>query len=105
MGPALFSLDALACLCLPKELEAKLTGRGWCLDDGVLVGPAEAVHEALVVIEKQPAEAGLVLNKAGVLSAEEGTWGPNGPYDAVAKRSSACSAVCVRASTTMHGAC
>ena len=76
LGPALFSLAALAGTVLPPELSRELTGVGWYLDDGMLVGPAPAVHKALLEISEKSALIGLSLNtsKTEILSGDPTTW-------------------------------
>ena len=78
LGPALFSLAALECTQLPAEIRSKLRGVGWYLDDGLLVGPASAAHEALQWIAAKAASIGLEMNvaKTEILSAKADTWEP-----------------------------
>ena len=79
LGPVLFSLAALAATSLPAPLRSNLRGVGWYLDDGLLVGKADDVHEALETIRAQSAKIGLRLNvtKTEILGRRRSAWSPS----------------------------
>ena len=76
LGPVLFSIAALHCTVLPGPLSNSLRGLGWYLDDGLIIGPAAKVYEALSWIRSRGAEIGLVMNagKTEILSQQRSTW-------------------------------
>ena len=76
LGPILFSIAALQCTVLPDQLYSSLRGCGWYLDDGLLIGPAEAVHKALSFIKNKGTAIGLIMNEAKteILCAQKATW-------------------------------
>ena len=76
LGPVLFSLAALKCTMLPDALRLKLRGCGWYLDDGLLMGPAEDVLNALRHIREKGESIGLQMNvsKTEILGRDRGVW-------------------------------
>lgn len=76
LGPVLFSLAALKCTELSKRLTDGIRGCGWYLDDGLIIGPANAVHEALCSIRDEGKKIGLVMNesKTEILCNDRDTW-------------------------------